>query len=272
MPDQLAHIRFARRVLEAADPSVRARVDADSMAFRCGTFGPDPLFNDPLPSGRAEGFGLHRKPGRIALERMRAPVRAGMPCAADYAAGFFCHYALDRLCHPELKAMAERGEAQHVAVETAYDRVLLARSGDDVPRRIQLTDSAVRAAAAMYEGISPARFRVDLAVYWRIRCFSLFRGSSILAPIPGIIKSSLDGLIPYATPSPGVVRGMEMLEARIEASIAPATEQLNLYFAALDADLPLDVWTDVDFAGGSTPGTPAKGNDSPWNPHHKESL
>ena len=249
MPDQLAHIRFARRVLEAADPSVRARVCADSMAFRCGTFGPDPLFNDPLPSGRAEGLGLHRKPGRVALERMRTPVRIGMPWAADYAAGFFCHYALDRLCHPELKAMAARGEAQHVAVETAYDRLLLARSRDDMPRRIQLSPSALLAAAAMYEGVSPARFRADLAAYWQLRRFLLFGGSSCLAFAPGMIKSSLDGLIPYSTPSPGVVRGMEMLEARIEASVAPAAEQLSRYFAALDANLPLDPWTDADFAG-----------------------
>ena len=249
MPDQLAHIRFARRVLEAADPSIRTRVDAESMAFRCGTFGPDPLFNDPLPSGRAEGFGLHRMPGRVTLERMRAPVRAGMPWAADYAAGFFCHYALDRLCHPELKAMAARGEAQHVAVETAYDRLLLARSSDDMPKHIQLSDSALRAAVAMYRGISPTRFRTDLAAYWQLRRFLLFGGSSRLAFVPGKIKSSLDGLIPYSKPSSGTIRGMEMLEARIEASIAPATEQLNRYFAALDADLPLDVWTDADFAG-----------------------
>ena len=249
MPDQLAHIRFAREVLKAADSPVRARVCADSMAFRCGTFGPDPLFNDPLPKGRAEGFGLHRKPGRIALERMRAPVCGRMPWAADYAAGFFCHYALDRLCHPELKAMAARGEAEHVAVETAYDRALFERCRDDVPERIRLSPSALRAAAAMYEGISPARFRADLAAYWRIRRFSLLRASSLLAPIPGMIKPNLDGVIPYSTPSPGVARGMETLEALIAASVAPAAEQLSRYFAALDAGLPLDPWTDADFAG-----------------------
>ena len=165
MPDQLAHIRFARRVLAAAEPSVRARVCGDSMAFRCGTFGPDPLFNDPLPSGRAEGLGLHRKPGRVALERMRDAVKSGMPWAADYAAGFFCHYALDRMCHPELMAMAERGEAEHVAVETAYDRVLLARSREDMPARITLSLSQLQAAATMYEGITPSRFRAAAALF-----------------------------------------------------------------------------------------------------------
>ena len=250
MPDQLAHIRFARRVLQAADSAVRARVCADSMAFRCGTFGPDPLFNDPLPGGRAEGFGLHHKPGRVALERLRAPVAKRMPWAADYAAGFFCHYALDRLCHPELKAMVERGEARHLAVETAYDKLLLQRDRSDMPRLFRLSPSALRTAAAIYEGISPARFRADLAGFWALKRFLLFGGSAHLASLPKHVKPSWDGLIPYAEPSPGVVRGMEMLEARIDASVDIAAEQLNRYFAAIDAGLPLDSWTDADFGGG----------------------
>ena len=250
MPDQLAHIRFARRVYAAADASIRARVCVDSMAFRCGTFGPDPLFNDPLPAGRAEGIGLHRQPGFVALERMRAPVRERMPWAADYAAGFFCHYALDRLCHPMLKDMAARGEAGHVAVETAYDRLLLSCGRDDMPARIRLSPSALRAAAAMYRGISPARFRADLAAYWAIKHFMLSGGSSHLAALPKHVKASWDGLIPYAAPSPGVLRGMERLEECIDASVEIAADQLNRYFAAMDENMPLDPWTDADFAGG----------------------
>lgn len=253
MPDQLAHIRFARRVLAAADASVRMRVCGDSMAFRCGTFGPDPLFNDPLPAGRAEGLGLHRRPGRVALERMREPVRSGMPWAADYAAGFFCHYALDRLCHPELKAMAARGDVQHVAVETAYDRLLLSRGRDDLPTRLSLSLSQLQAAAVMYEGITASRFRADLRAYWLLRRFLLFGGSSHIAGVPRHIRKSWDGLIPYAEPSPGVIRGMAMLEARIDTSVNEAAEQLNRYFAAIDSDLPLDPWTDADFSGGYSP-------------------
>ena len=249
MPDQLAHIRFARRVLAAADSSIRMRVCADSMAFRCGTFGPDPLFNDPLPSGRAEGFGLHHSPGRVALERMREPVQNHMPWAADYAAGFFCHYALDRLCHPLLKDMAARGEARHIAVETAYDRLLFQRGREDMPAWISMSPSALRAAAAMYRGISPTRLRTDLAGYWMMKHFLLRKVSSILAPLSKLVMPSIDGFIPYAEPSPGTVQGMERLEACIDASVEVAAEQLNRYFAAIDGNFPLDPWTDADFAG-----------------------
>lgn len=262
MPDQIAHLLFARRVLAAAKPELRARVSADSPAFHVGTFGPDPLFNDPSARRRAEGFEMHRRPGREAMERMRGPVRGGMPWAADYAAGFFCHYALDRLCHPELKALAARGEAKHVAVETAYDRKLYLQGGVDLPRRIEMSASALRAAAAMYTRVTPGRFRSDLNAYWRIRRFLLRGGGTGLARIAGSVKPAWDGLIPYAEPSEGIARGMEILEARIEASVDVAARQLENCFDAFDAGAPLDPWLNADFAGGKQEGDSHGANES----------
>ena len=250
MPDTLAHFVFARRVLEAAAPQLKSRVCVDSPAFRAGTFGPDPLFNDPSPRRRAEGFEMHRRPGREALERMRAPVERRMPWAADYAAGFFCHYALDRLCHPELKAMDARGEAKHIAVETALDRALFLQGAADAPRRIELSDSALRTAAEMYRSVSPGQLRADLNAYWRIRRF-LFRGvGTALAPVAGRLKPAWNGLIPYAEPDEGIRRGMDMLQRRMEDSVELAAVQLAHLFAAYDAGAPLDPWLNADFAGG----------------------
>lgn len=249
MPDQLAHMLFARRVFEAAKPALRARICVDSPAFRAGTFGPDPLFNDPSPRRRAEGFEIHRRSGRAAMERMRVPVTQGMPWAADYAAGFFCHYALDRICHPELKAMAARGEARHVAVETAYDRRLYLEGAVDVPRRMKLSDSALRAAAAMYERVDARRYKRDLNAYWQMRRFLLARGGTALARFVGRARPAWDGVIPYAQPSEGVARGMEFLDACIADSALPVARQLENYFDALDAGEALDAWLDVDFAG-----------------------
>ena len=68
MPDQLAHYLFARRVW-AACVELRRRIDPASPAFRVGSFGPDPLFNDLSGARRAQGFGAHRRPGREALEK-----------------------------------------------------------------------------------------------------------------------------------------------------------------------------------------------------------
>ena len=116
--------------------------------------------------------------------------------------------------------------------------------------RIHISRTALRAAAAMYEGISPARFRADLEGYWLLKHITLSRGSSILAPLPKLAAPAIDGLIPYAHPSPDVIRGMERLEACIDASVEIAAEQLNRFFAAIDEGLPFDPWTDADFAGG----------------------
>ena len=252
MPDQIAHYLFARRVLAAAPSGVRARVCADSNAFRAGTFGPDPLFNDPSPRRRAEGFEMHRRSGRASLERMRVPVQKNMPWAADYAAGFFCHYALDRLCHPDIKAMVARGGVQHVPLEAAYDRALYLRGNRDVPRRIVLSKSALQAAAQMYERVGPGRYRADLEAFWQIRRLLIFGGGTKLAAIPGKFTPKLDGLIPHAQITPEVERGIAMLDNLMDAGVAPAARQLNLYFQAIDENLPLDCWTDADFSGFKT--------------------
>lgn len=252
MPDQLAHILFARRVVAAADESVRRRVNAASPAFRAGTFGPDPLFNDPSPYRRAEGVEMHRRSGREALERMRLPVQSRMPWAADYAAGFFCHYALDRLCHPDIKRMAETGELRHVALETAYDRRLRGRGLNDLPGRIALSRSALQAAACMYQRVKPGALRADIEIFWQIRRFLVLGGGTPLAHVPGKFMPRLDGLIPYAENSPAIERGMDLLDELIERGIEPAARQLEKYFAAIDLNLPLDGWTDADFSGFKT--------------------
>lgn len=249
MPDTLAHFVFARRVLEAAAPQLKSRVCVDSPAFRAGTFGPDPLFNDPSPRRRAEGFEMHRRSGREALERMRAPVERRMPWAADYAAGFFCHYALDRLCHPELKAMDARGEAKHLPLEAAYDRELYQRGAGELPKRIFPGDADCRAAVQMYKSLTPQQFRADVRVYWAMRRALVLQNGRFLAALPGKLSAAWDGIIPYAEPSEGIRRGIAMLDGKLRDCVDEAAEQLERYFSAIDADAPLDKWTAPDFAG-----------------------
>ena len=252
MPDQLAHILFARRVIAAADENIRARVNDHSPALRIGTFGPDPLFNDPSPRRRAEGVEMHRRSGREALERMRQPVRERMPWAADYAAGFFCHYALDRLCHPDIKRMAAAGEIRHVALETAYDRRLRQRGENDLPLRIPLFPAVLRAAACMYQRSGAAALRADIEIFWQIRRVLALGSGTALAHVPGKFVDKLDGVIPYRENTPAIERGMNLLDELISGGVEEAAHQLNLYFRAIDENAPLDPWTDADFSGFQT--------------------
>ena len=249
MPDQLAHYVFARRVWKACGRALRDRIDPDSIAFRLGTFGPDPLFTDLNARHRAEGFGLHRQPGFVALERMRDAVRRDMPGAADYAAGFFTHYALDRLCHPELKAMDARGEAKHLPLEAAYDWELYHRGALALPRRIFPSDADCRAATQVYHSLTPHQYRADVRIYWAMRRALVLQKGRFLARLPGKLSPAWDGIIPHAEPSEGIRRGIEILDGKLRDCVDEAAEQLERYFSAIDADAPLDKWTAPDFAG-----------------------
>lgn len=249
MPDQLAHYLFARRALAISSPELRRRIDPDSVAFRLGTFGPDPLFTDPHSRRRAEGFCLHRHPGFVALERMRDAVRCGMSSAADYAAGFFTHYALDRICHPDLKAMDARGEARHLPLEAAYDRALYLRGDANLPRRIFPSEADCRAAVQMYHTLTPHQYRTDVRVYWAMRRALVLQSGHFLASLPGKLSAAWDGIIPYAEPSEGIRRGIDMLDQKLHEGAPIAAEQLQRYFEAIDAGGPLDPWVSPDFAG-----------------------
>lgn len=248
MPDQLAHYLFAVKVW-AVCPELKGRVDPASAAFRLGSFGPDPLFNDLSAARRVQGFQAHRHPGREALEKLRRPVQANMPAAADYAAGFFLHYALDRLCHPALKEMDARNEAKHVPTETAYDRALYLRGSVCMPRRFDAGIEACSVAAQVYEGVSAENFRRAARAYWRLRRMLIFGGGTMLAKLPDKLNPAWEGIIPHGVPSAGTIRGIAMLDGLMEDSVSVAAEQLTRYFSAIDAGLPLDSWTDADFSG-----------------------
>ena len=248
MPDQLAHYLFARRAWTACG-ELHRRIDPASSAFRAGSFGPDPLFNDLSAARRGQGFGAHRSPGRLSLEKLRRPVKENWPAAADYAAGFFLHYALDRLCHPSLKQMDAQGEARHVPTEAAYDRALWLRENRRMPRHILLGGDACRVAVQVYENVTPEQFRRDVNAYWKLRRLLLLGGGTLLSKLPDKLNPAWQGIIPHGTPSAATLRGIAMLDELLESSVDIAAQQLGLFFRAIDHDLPLDGWTDADFAG-----------------------
>lgn len=249
MPDQLAHFIFARRVIAACGPALRHRIPVDVAAFRAGSFGPDPVFNDPAALRRAEAIALHRLPGRVSLDRLREDVRRDAPHAAAFAAGFFCHYAMDRLFHPHILALAAEGEARHIAIETAYDRELCLRHPQLMPRKFHLTEAERIAAARPYLRVSPGQLHRDIRAFWQLKRFMHFTGGTIVAPAAGALLPPLKGYIPYRVPGPAVRRGIDMLDALMEACIPEAAAQLEACFDAFACGAPLPAWTDADFSG-----------------------
>ncbi|MBQ3574951.1 MAG: zinc dependent phospholipase C family protein [Clostridia bacterium] len=250
MPDQLAHFLFARRVYEKCGDDIRRRIDVSSPAFRAGTFGPDPLFNDTNALRRREGFEMHRLSCAELMERMRPAIRRGMPRAADYAAGFFCHYALDRICHPELIRRHSAGPDRHVPMETAYDRYLFLRGERDVPHRIPLSDADCRAACEMYLSQTPESFRRNVNAYWRLRRLLLAAGGGPLSRIAAV-KPAWKGIIPEKHPGEGIKSAIAMLDEYLESSVDTAAEQLERLFRSFDGETEFDPWLDYNFKGES---------------------
>lgn len=249
MPDQLAHFLFARRVYALLPPALQAEIDISSPAFRAGTFGPDPLFNDANALRRSEGFQMHSMSCATLMERMRPSVRRGMPGAADYAAGFFCHYALDRSCHPELLKRHRAGPERHVPMETAYDRALFLRGEGRLPRRIALSDADCRAACEMYRNQTPNIFRRNVNAYWRLRRLLLLSGGSFLSGLAGRVKPSWRGIIPAKKPSAAMEDAIRMLDQKMDAAVPVAAAQLEGLFAAIRGDTAFDPWLDCNFKG-----------------------
>lgn len=251
MPDQLAHYLFARRVWAALGKDMQRRIDPSSMAFRAGSFGPDPLFNDLSAARRSQGFQLHRKSGAVAMERFREAVRNNLPSAVDYAAGFFTHYALDRLCHPYLKALDKQGKLRHIPLEVAYDRALKARGEaetHDLPRSIVLSYDACRTAVLPYEGVDVASFYRDVRAYWKLRLL-LLEGGGKLSLLGNRLGPNWRGVLACDAPGEAMQAGIDRLDQLLSEAVQPAAEQLETCFEAIDRGAKLDQWLDADFSG-----------------------
>ena len=224
------------------------RVDADSAVFRAGTFGPDPLFNDPRGNIRRLGLGMHKRPGREPMELLRRAVRDELPQAEAYAAGFFCHYALDRICHPLLYGMQQSGEAGHVPTETAFDRLLYKKKLGRLPLSLPLGNDGCRAATQIYPPLSPAGFQKDVNLYLVLRRVMSASGTP-LAVVSAAVLPKYRGLVPFSTPDAKTQRGIERLARVMRDNIDLASGQLKRFFDVIDNGTALDPWLNADFAG-----------------------
>lgn len=134
MPAATTHIEFARDVLRNLPGNFEI---ADRPAFFLGSQGPDLLFYTSfsvLP-------GTLKKYGNLLHDARPLPYMTWMRDHADndilrsYLYGFYCHYAMDSICHPIIEAFAEKmsraeGEPHgvwHVRIESQLDVYTLAK-------------------------------------------------------------------------------------------------------------------------------------------------
>ena len=108
MPAILTHDFFGRDAYDDVSASRGFVTPQQRQAFLLGNQGPDPLFYlvaDPFvgSENRVGGLMHHAKPARL-LSALRDALtmltRDERPVGDAYAAGFLCHYLLDRSMHP----------------------------------------------------------------------------------------------------------------------------------------------------------------------------
>lgn len=137
MPSIYAHYRFGTQILPELPADVRAAVSRHRNLFDAGLQGPDFFFfyqpfhkNDISKLGTA----FHRQSGREFFSRVCEDLRGG--CREEetvYLYGLLGHYCLDAHCHPFVHEMTDDTTMGHNAMESEFDRYLLALDGIKKP-------------------------------------------------------------------------------------------------------------------------------------------
>lgn len=157
MPANYAHHRFGKQVLPTLPADVRQCIGHFRRMFDVGLHGPDIFFYyNPLMKTAVGDLGskFHQQSGQEFFSR--ACTAATSEAAQAYLYGLLGHYCLDAACHPYIQKLVDIGEAKHVALESEFDRFLLALDGEpsphtyDMSKRFKLTRGECMTVAEFY--------------------------------------------------------------------------------------------------------------------------
>lgn len=157
MPAIYAHYRFGKQVLPALPADVRQCIQRFRRMYDMGLQGPDFFFYyNPFTKTPVGDLGnrFHAQSGQTFFTRVCA--QADSEAARAYLYGLLGHYCLDSTCHPFVNRMDTIGEADHVALESEFERHLLAKDRllpphtQDLSRYIKLTRGECMTVAGFY--------------------------------------------------------------------------------------------------------------------------
>lgn len=136
MPTTYAHFTFGKQVYRQLDEDLKQLVDRHPSMFLTGLHGPDFLFYyKPLKKNALVKLGheIHRQKAAVFFEtaRKKLPESRNREAAIAYLLGFYCHYILDRECHPLVRKVAGTDKAAHNQLEKEFDRMMMFRDGLD---------------------------------------------------------------------------------------------------------------------------------------------
>lgn len=133
MPSLYAHNRFGAAVLPKVPADVRGAIARHRALFDAGLQGPDFFFfYKPASKSKTTGLGrvFHYQTGREFFTRACETLRSdSSEEELVYLYGLLAHYCLDAACHPLIHHHTDSGNPGHNAVESEFDRFLMARDG-----------------------------------------------------------------------------------------------------------------------------------------------
>ena len=143
MPSNYAHYRFAAHMLKLLPGDVRRPVQRYRRLYDIGLHGPD-IFYYYFPALRSSraflGIKFHEQTGKEFFQRVcRAARLDGSEAAQACLYGILCHYCLDSVLSPVIRAQAEACGVPVLEMETEFDRFLLQTDGKLPPHRQELT-------------------------------------------------------------------------------------------------------------------------------------
>lgn len=159
MPASYAHYRFGKQLLPELPPDVRQCVQRFRRMYDMGLQGPDFFFyyNPFMTTSTGElGKFFHRQSGQVFFPV--ACKAAVSDAARAYLYGLLAHYCLDSVCHPFVNRLVEIEEAEHVPLESGFERFLLVLDKEpspetfDMSKYFKLTRGECMSVAAFYPG------------------------------------------------------------------------------------------------------------------------
>lgn len=157
MPAIYAHYRFGNRILSRLPADVRGQILRHRRLFDLGLQGPD-FFFYYKPAADTEigrlGHEVHLCTGRAfftqACRDLRSDSEEGV---LSYLYGLLGHYCLDSVCHSYVDEMTASGIPSHMALESEFDRYLMAMDGISSPHTHRRS-GCIKSDRSDYEVIS----------------------------------------------------------------------------------------------------------------------
>lgn len=203
MPSIYAHHRFGCLVLPELPGDVRGAISRHRALFDAGLQGPD-LFFFYKPASKTGiqklGRKFHYQTGREFFTR----VCQSMDSSSGeeelvYLYGLLGHYCLDSLCHPFIHDQTDQGPIGHNALESEFDRYLLALDGVRKPHthprgaHLKLDQAQCALVSRFYPPATAAQIREAVAGMRQLTALMTCGNPIHRAAVKGVLRTLGEG-------------------------------------------------------------------------------